>query len=70
MTAMRMALGPVAGALIVSGRLPEAVITMAVAGFLDWADGVWARRFNAQSLLGSFLDPLADKVGVAKCWIQ
>lgn len=65
MTGLRMALGPVAGALIVTGRFPAAVGAMALAGFLDWADGAWARAFRSQSLLGSFLDPLADKVLLA-----
>jgi hypothetical protein len=62
MTALRLVLGPVSAGLIVAGHLPAAVGTLCVAGFLDWADGAWARAFNAQSLLGSFLDPLADKV--------
>ena len=65
MTALRLALGPVAGGLIIAGRLPAAVGVMAGAGFLDWADGAWARHFHVQSLLGSFLDPLADKVLLA-----
>jgi cardiolipin synthase len=36
-----------------------------VAGALDGVDGWIARRFNQGSILGSYLDPLADKVLVA-----
>lgn len=32
------------------------------AGLSDWLDGYVARRFNQQSKLGSYLDPIADKV--------
>ena len=31
-------------------------------GWSDWLDGYVARRFDQQSTLGSYLDPLADKV--------
>ena len=30
-------------------------------GWSDWLDGYVARRFDQQSTLGSYLDPLADK---------
>lgn len=31
-------------------------------GFTDWLDGYVAKRFNMKSILGGFLDPLADKI--------
>ena len=36
-------------------------ISWLVAGWSDWLDGYVARRFNQQSVIGSYLDPLADK---------
>ena len=31
-------------------------------GFSDWLDGYIAKRFHMKSVLGAFLDPLADKI--------
>lgn len=39
-----------------------ALPALAVSGATDWADGWAARRFNQPSVIGSYLDPLADKV--------
>ena len=33
-----------------------------IASISDWADGKMARRYEANSSLGQFLDPIADKV--------
>src|SRR6201996_1111061 len=35
------------------------------AGFTDWLDGHMARRWQQQSEIGRFLDPIADKLLVA-----
>jgi len=42
-----------------------AAIIFAIVGWTDWFDGWVARRFNMQSPLGEFLDPVADKLMVA-----
>ena len=34
----------------------------AFSGASDWLDGFVARRYNQGSVIGSYLDPLADKV--------
>ena len=39
-----------------------AILVYAIAGFSDFLDGYFARRFDAQSGLGKLLDPLGDKL--------
>jgi cardiolipin synthase len=48
--------------LIVNENLLAAFWLFIVAGVSDAADGFIAKRFNARTSLGSYLDPLADKV--------
>ncbi len=40
-------------------------LVFALAGLTDWLDGYLARRLGQISMLGAFLDPLADKLMVA-----
>lgn len=47
----------------VAWRLPVVVF----GGLSDWADGVIARRFHAQSPFGTFMDGVADKLLVLSC---
>ena len=42
-----------------------ACFLFSAAGFTDWLDGHVARRWQQQSALGRFLDPIADKLLVA-----
>lgn len=42
-----------------------AALIFAVVGWTDWFDGWVARKYNMQSPLGEFLDPVADKLMVA-----
>lgn len=51
--------------LPVSWGQTTAAIIFAIVGWTDWFDGWVARRFNMQSALGEFLDPVADKLMVA-----
>ena len=48
--------------LIVTGRMDLAFWLFVAAGISDGVDGFIAKRFKAESRLGSYLDPLADKV--------
>lgn len=41
---------------------PELYYCPAPAGASDWADGYAAKHWGTSSVLGSYLDPLADKV--------
>lgn len=48
--------------LIKEGAFGSALLVFFIASVTDFADGYVARRFNQQSALGRFLDPLADKL--------
>jgi cardiolipin synthase (CMP-forming) len=47
--------------LMIADRFVEATILFIIAAISDAADGFIAKRFNATSELGAFLDPIADK---------
>jgi cardiolipin synthase len=66
---LRMALvGPFIIALI-NGHAKRALLIVALAGVSDALDGFIARFFNQQSLLGTYLDPLADKLLVTAAYV-
>jgi len=66
MSLLRLACAPAVALLILRGEAAPALWLLAGAGALDWADGAVARRWPSQaSLLGAFLDPLADKALLA-----
>lgn len=68
LTFLRIALIPVLVLLFYLpfhwSRLATAVI-FALAAITDWLDGYLARKWEQTSLLGTFLDPVADKLIVA-----
>ncbi|GAQ82308.1 Cardiolipin Synthase [Klebsormidium nitens] len=69
----RLISGPAIGGLIVAGYHRAALGALVVAGLSDWLDGYVAKHYNHASTLGSYLDPLADKVlmgsvAVALAW--
>lgn len=47
--------------LMIADRFIEATALFIVAGLSDAADGFIAKRFSAASVLGAYLDPVADK---------
>ncbi|KAL0042941.1 hypothetical protein WJX79_004562 [Trebouxia sp. C0005] len=58
----RLVSGPIIAWLILNEQWGVALVSLAISGASDWADGYVAKRFGQSSVLGSYLDPLADKV--------
>jgi hypothetical protein len=63
----RGAFGPVLGAAYVADAISPKLMLLGVAAaaLSDWADGYVARRLSLQSVAGTYLDPLGDKIFVA-----
>lgn len=63
LTFIRIGTSPLLGYLIVNDHYPAALTLFIASGLTDLIDGWIARRYPSQaSALGSFLDPLADKI--------
>jgi len=65
LSVFRIALAPLAGALILEDCNAYALGVIAVASVTDAVDGYVARRYSLQTELGELLDPLADKSLIA-----
>ncbi|KAI0048724.1 hypothetical protein FA95DRAFT_1005554 [Auriscalpium vulgare] len=61
LTATRIAACPVLGWAVLEGNFELATGLLVYAGLTDWVDGFLARRYNMSSVLGTILDPAADK---------
>jgi cardiolipin synthase len=55
---------------VIYRQFPLALIIFVVAGFTDFLDGYLARRFGQKSVLGTFLDPMGDKLLVAVAFVS
>ncbi|KAG8385720.1 hypothetical protein BUALT_Bualt03G0074500 [Buddleja alternifolia] len=58
----RLLSGPLIGWMIVHDMYSSAFVALAISGASDWLDGYVARKMRIDSVVGSYLDPLADKV--------
>ena len=58
----RVILVPIVFWLLLSGQLQAAFLAFVVAGISDAVDGFLAKRFNWETELGAYLDPIADKL--------
>lgn len=58
----RVILVPVVFWLLITNQLQLAFLLFLVAGVSDGVDGFLAKRFNWQTELGAYLDPIADKL--------
>lgn len=59
---LRMGLVPVFIIALVDGAPRRALAVFVIAGVTDALDGAIARFWNQKSLLGAYLDPIADKL--------
>ena len=62
LTLLRMIFVPFIVIHLVDGRYLWALAIFVVAGFSDGLDGLLARTLHQQTLLGQYLDPIADKL--------
>jgi len=62
LTLGRILLTPVIVYFILENHPLQALVLMAVAGITDMADGAIAKHFNMRTTVGSYLDPMADKL--------
>ncbi|KAJ7967668.1 putative Cdp-diacylglycerol--glycerol-3-phosphate 3-phosphatidyltransferase [Quillaja saponaria] len=58
----RLISGPVLGWMITNEWYSSAMVGLVISGATDWLDGYVARKMKINSVVGSYLDPLADKV--------
>jgi cardiolipin synthase len=62
LTLFRILLVPAFLIAVIYGWLAAALVLFITAGITDLLDGVLARRYRHETILGSFLDPVADKL--------
>jgi cardiolipin synthase len=62
LTLARMAFLPFVVIKLVEGHYRGALVLFLFAGLSDGLDGLLARRLHQQTLLGQYLDPIADKM--------
>jgi cardiolipin synthase len=62
LTVLRMIFVPFIVIHLVEGRYLWALVVFVIAGFSDGLDGLLARTLHQQTLLGQYLDPIADKL--------
>jgi cardiolipin synthase len=68
-TLIRILLTPLFIIFLIQGNYRKALLIFILAGVSDLADGLIARTWQQKSRLGSYLDPLADKILVAASFV-
>jgi cardiolipin synthase (CMP-forming) len=68
-TLIRILLTPLFIIFLIQGNYRRALILFILAGVSDLADGLIARTWHQKSRLGSYLDPLADKLLMAASFV-
>ncbi len=69
LTLLRIILVPVIVILLIQGSFCKALIVFIIAALSDALDGFLARVLHQQSVLGAYLDPIADKALLASSFV-
>jgi cardiolipin synthase len=69
LTILRMAFVPCFVLLLIYGYPKSATVLFLIAAFTDGLDGLLARKLQQKTVLGSFLDPMADKILLTAAFI-
>lgn len=69
LSVLRMGLVPLFIIAVIDGELKKALLIFVAAGVTDALDGLIARLANQGSLLGAYLDPIADKLLLTSAYI-
>lgn len=70
LTYTRILTTPAIGYYIVSGNSTMALLLFTYSCVTDFVDGFIARKFNMKSVVGSIIDPLADKFLMTACTLS
>jgi len=68
-TLARILLVPIVVWTIASGAMLAAFVLFVLAGISDAVDGFLAKRFHMTTVLGAYLDPLADKALIVSIYL-
>jgi len=69
LTATRVLLVPLFAYLLISGRFRPALLVFVVCGTSDMLDGLLARWLHQRTVVGFYLDPIADKLLMATSFV-
>jgi cardiolipin synthase len=69
LTLFRLLLTPLFVILLIRNQLKPALAVFFLAGVTDGLDGLIARWFNQRTVVGAYLDPVADKVLLMSSYI-
>lgn len=69
LTAFRVLLVPLFAHFIITGRVRRSLLVFVICGVSDGLDGLLARLLRQRTLVGFYLDPIADKLLMATSFI-
>ncbi|HOK07383.1 MAG TPA: CDP-alcohol phosphatidyltransferase family protein [Syntrophales bacterium] len=69
LTVLRIILVPVIVIFLMQGAFMKALILIVISGVTDGLDGFLARVLDQKTLLGAYLDPIADKALLMSCFV-